>query len=828
MRSLPFLLVSVPLFLSSFASAEDTAEGVQFFEEKIRPVLVKHCYECHSADSKEVKGGLLLDTREGIQHGGESGHGVVPGNPKQSTILEALRYESFEMPPDGQLPERIIQDFQTWVMMGAPDPREGKSNLIKRTIDFDEARNFWAFQPITAPEIPTVRDEEWPATDIDQFVLARLEQEGLQPVGDAEPNLLVRRVFFDLTGLPPAPADVETFAADPSAAAYEELIDRLLDSPQFGERWGRHWLDVVRFAESTGMERNFTYPHAWRYRDYVINAFNADKPFDQFLREQVAGDLLPADNAQQRAEQLVATGMLAIGPKLLNETNDEAFQMEVVDDQIDVVSRAFLGLTASCARCHDHKFDPIPQSEYYALAGIFCSTGTHYGTVTQNGNRQPAELIALEGMQAGTVKVGNKSNDKNASPKDVSRQIANVEKKLKDLQKRKGKNAATDKQIAAAEKQLRNLRAQQKKSGDTTEDQGVADKRAGQPTAPAMLLMGTLDGPEVGDTRLRLRGEPRDYGDKIPRGFLTIATLSESPQLPDDRSGREQLADWLLEETNPLTARVAVNRIWLHLFGRGIVESVNNFGANGTLPSHPQLLDHLALQFRENGWSVKDMIRSIMLSRVYRLSTQDDSLGLEKNPDNTLLWRMNQRRLEVEAIRDAMLAASGQLDLAPMQGSVVATIGDGNVGQTIKQDRFDLESFKRSVYLPIVRGAVPEMLNIFDFPEPSIISGQREETIVPTQALFMMNSELVVGQSEQLARRLLDQDELDASGRVDQAFMLTLSRHPSASEIDAALDFISEAGRMSDSDMPETEKRLIGWTGFCQALLASAEFRYLD
>ncbi len=824
------LLAAVPLCLllaGSWSTGADDSTDIEFFEERIRPVLVKSCYKCHSDESKEVKGGLLLDTREGIQRGGESGHGVVPGKLDQSTIIEAIRYEGLEMPPDEQLPESVITDFEKWVLMGAPDLRDGKAMLIQKTIDFDQARQFWAFQPIAQPAIPAVQDADWPATDIDRFVLARLEEDGLHPVGDAEPAQLVRRVFFDLTGLPPGPADVESFVADPSPEAYEALIDRLLDSPQFGERWGRHWMDVVRFAESTGMERNFTYPHAWRYRDYVIESFNEDKPFDQFVREQVAGDLLPAATSAERGEQIVATGMLAIGPKLLNENNAEAFRMEVVDDQIDVVSRAFLGLTASCARCHDHKFDPIPQSEYYALAGIFCSTDTLFGTATQNGNRQPAELIALSGTSVKPVKADGKStNNANDSRKDVRKLITALEARLKSLQKRDEKNKTIERQIANVEKQLRTLRGQTK-----TPDAISDDKPAEEPdvtTTEPVLLMGTLDAGSVADTQVRLRGEPRDHGDTVRRGFLTIATLSDPPAIPEDHSGRRQLADWLVDEANPLTARVAVNRIWQHLFGRGIVPTANNFGVSGVPPSHPELLDHLSMRFQENGWSFKETIREIMLSRVYRLSTQDDTAALEVDPDNTLLWRMNQRRLEVEAIRDAMLAAAGQIDLTPMQGSVVATIGDGNVGQGIREERFALDSFKRSVYMPIVRGAVPEMLKIFDFPEPSIISDQREETIVPTQALFMMNSDFVVAQSEQLARRVLADEGLDSLGRVDLAYQLTLARHPSAGEAEMSLDFIEQANQMSDTDKSDADRTLIGWTGFCQALLASAEFRYLD
>ena len=822
MRLFVSLTVTCLILAASTSCADDDQEGIDFFEKNIRPVLVKRCYKCHSADSEEAKGGLLLDSRDGIRRGGESGHAVVPGDLSESLILGAIKHETFEMPPEEPLPPAVVRNFEKWIRMGAPDPREGKAPLIQREIDFEKAREHWAYRPITKTETPDLQDawENWPVSDIDRFIAAKLQEHELAPVGDADPSQLVRRVYFDLTGLPPTPEQVDEFVTDPSEEALEALIDELLDSPRFGERWGRHWLDVVRFAESTGMERNFTYPHAWRYRDYVIESFNRDKPFDQFLREQIAGDLLPGSSARDKEQQLAATGVLAVGTKLLNERDKDAFQMEIVDDQIDVVSRAFLGLTASCARCHDHKFDPIPQKEYYALAGIFCSTDTHYGTVSQNGNRQPGSLIALRGEQVGAVSTGKSNNKKTANLTSLNRQLKSQQKRIADLKKRKTQNASTKKQIAAAEKRVRTLRKQISEH----EAAGVDKKDDG---AKPTLLMGTLEGGTIGDTQLRIRGEPRDKGETIPRGFLTIATLSEPPAIPEKASGREQLADWLLDDSNPLTARVAANRIWQHLFGRGIVPTVNNFGRNGTPPSHPELLDYLAVRLRSNGWSWKQTIREIMLSRVYRLGTEDNDRALEIDPDNHLLWRMNQRRLEVEAIRDAMLAASGRLDLAPMQGSVVATIGDGNVGRGIDPSKLVMQSFKRSVYLPIVRSAVPEMLRIFDFPEPSIIGGQRDVTTVPTQALYMMNSEFVTTQSDALARRVLAEQQDDAD-RIAQAYLLTLARRPSAGETEVALDFIERAGELAEEEMPEEQRQLRGWSGFCQALLASAEFRYLD
>ncbi len=423
---------SVLLFLAvgNLPAAEPTAKQIEFFEKKIRPVFVSKCYKCHSAKSKKLKGELLLDTREGIRRGGETGHGIVPGNLDESMVLSAIRYDGLEMPPDEQLPDNVIADFERWIKMGAPDPRDGKSAPIRHTINFEKAREFWAFKPIGNPKPPKTNDPKWALYEIDHFILSRLEAKELKPILDAEPRVLVRRLYFDLIGLPPSPEQVEEFVADPSPAAFASLVDRLLKSPQFGERWGRHWMDVVRYAESTGMERNYTFPQAWHYRDYVIDAFNSDLPFDQFIKEQVAGDLLPSKDKKQRDKQLIATGMLAMGPKSLNERNKEKFAMDIVDEQIDVISRAFLGLTASCARCHDHKFDPIPQKEYYQLAGIFRSTNTFFGTGGGRGNRQAGQLIALRADALTPVRVaGNGKGKKNAAKKQKA-QLRSAQKRL--------------------------------------------------------------------------------------------------------------------------------------------------------------------------------------------------------------------------------------------------------------------------------------------------------------------------------------------------------------------------------------------------------------
>ena len=808
------------------------AEQTAFFEKHIRPVLVAECYECHSASSKSVKGGLLIDTRDGIRGGGDSGHAVVPGAVADSLIIEAMLHEGLEMPPEKKLDSGVIEKFKIWIQRGAFDPREGKSKLVRDEVDLRQAREFWSFKDVKPVEIPKVGDRQWVKSDIDRFVLARLESSGISPTHDSEPRALARRIFFDVIGLPPTVEQVQSFVTESQEnadQAIEKLVNRLLDTPQFGERWGRHWLDVVRYAESTGMERNGTYTSAWRYRDYVIDAFNRDLPYDVFIQEQLAGDLLDSTSSSDRRRKLTATGMLAMGPKSLNEQNKEKFLMDVVDEQIDVVSRAFLGVTASCARCHDHKFDPIPQSEYYALAGIFASTRTLYGTAKTNGNRNPGQLISIVGDDLKMVAVSGSSKG-NVEVKRIRKQLKSLSLKL----------ATSKKRLAAAKspsaRQQANARVQEAEDAVKRFKSRLkqADEKTKTGPAKATLVMGVVESEKPKDTRLRVRGEPSDYGDVIPRGFLTIGSDSEHPVLKTDGSGRRELAEWIARPQNPLTARVAVNRVWQHLFGRGIVTTVNNFGANGTRPTHPLLLDHLANEFISSGWSMKQLIRQVMSSRVYRLSaagnaSKEFSAAVAVDPENTLLWRMNQRRLEGEVIRDAMLSVSGVLNLEPRKGSPVVALGEGLVGQTVKVDSLQQEDRLRSVYLPIVRGAVPEMLSLFDFPEPSIVAGTRNVTTVPTQALFMMNSDAVADLSQHFAKRLLLGDS-GAEERVALGYRIAISRDPTSEEVARAVAFVVDAETMLQQvdKMDVAESQLTAWAGFCQSLLASSEFRYLN
>jgi hypothetical protein len=719
-------------------------DGVDFSEKNIRPVLVKRCYECHSADAEEAEGGFLLDTRETIRRGGDSGHAVVPGDPTESLLLQAILYESLEMPPDERIPDRVIADFRQWIEMGAPDPRAGCGVPVAAQAE----KELWSVQPIRSTAAPPVAANDWPRSAIDRFV------QNLSPVGDATPAVLLRRLYFDLVGLPPTVEVSEAFERDPSSAAFSRIVDQLLDSPQFGERWGRHWLDVVRFGESNGRDRDVLMPHAWRFRNYVVDAINADVPFDRFITEQIAGDLLPAKSSDERDRLRVATGMLAVGSKSLTGGGLES---DLIDDQIDVVGRAILGLTISCAHCHDHKFDPIPTRDYYAMAGIFRSTETRFG----GGLRRPKDVL---GKTSVLLVLGENVEQQTEQLKEAHEAVKRLEKKKKRLEKRvKSLESRLPKNwkslVAAVDRQAGNAI----KASDAV-DGKVAERIRKYAEAVAQLAavgkeiksydqlqfqfaVGVQDAKKIVDSAIHIRGERSQLGEIVPRGFVSAFEVESSEPIGPDQSGRLELSSWSTSPDNPFTARVAVNRIWQRLFGRGLVESVDNLGNAGHPPTHPELLDFLADQFIKNGWSIKRTVREFVHTRTYRLASDPSADNVAVDPDNRLYWRMPRKRLEAEAIRDAMLAGSGQLVLAPPESFAVAEIGDGEVGRGIDLSPLKRPFPHRSVYLPIIRGILPEVLKVFDFPEPSNIKGQRDVTNVPAQSLYLMNSSFVLDQA---------------------------------------------------------------------------------
>ena len=965
-RLLAGMLCTVVVATTGRSLAADSAKTA-FFESRIRPVLVKHCYECHSAKSKKVKGGLLLDTAAAFRKGGDTGAPIVPGKPDKSLLMEALRYESLEMPPEGRLPENVIKDFQRWIEMGAADSRSGGApKSARKEIDIDAGRKFWAFQPPRRHARPATKNTNWPRSDIDAFILAKLESAGLKPAADADRRTLARRLYFDLIGLPPEPQDVAAFVNDASPGAIESLVDRLLRSPQFGVHWGRHWLDIARYADSNGSDFNATFHNAWRYRDYVVDAFNQDKPYDRFVVEQIAGDLLPYESDAQRTVQMVATGFLMVGAKMLSERDKEKLRMDVIDEQIDTIGKSLMGLTLGCARCHDHKFDPIPARDYYALAGIFRSIITLQGESQQYVSTwKPRELPATLEHRAAVEKY-------NAAKKELTAGIAAAGKEMKEAKSLaeklgRGENVLTIDDVAAkkigrwkdstytagfvgkgyihddnadkGEKSVRfpievpkdalyevrlsytggNGRAanvpvtvagadgektvllnqkQKPKIGNlyasvgrfqfvsgktasvTISNRGTkghvivdavqlvevdaagkpvlskneidADKIASAHRAvkaleekakglnerlkqlkanappPLPRAFAVSEREKIDDCKIRIRGEHNNLGPKVPRGFVQVAVANTQPPISGTESGRRELAAWIASPRHPLTARVMVNRIWYHLLGEGIVPSLDNFGKIGERPTHPQLLDHLAVEFIKDGWSIKRAIRRIVLSRVYQMSSDHDQLSAKADPQNRWLWRARRRRLPAEAIRDSMLFVSGRLDPTP-GGSPVAGLGTLVTANTASDKGFKRKaSWRRSLYLPIIRNELPTILTVFDFADPDFVTGKRPVTNVPVQALLLMNSPFVMDAADQTAARVLAGKPESDLELVKATYSRLLCREPTKAESSRAVAFLAAARKPKNVKQSSAKAAAQALSELIHVLLASSEFRMLN
>jgi len=806
-----FALASVGIAAAAPAPALDH-EQAAFFEAKVRPLLSKHCYDCHSARAEKVKGGLLLDTRQGWQAGGDTGDVIVPGDPDASLLVETVRYRDpdLQMPPKYKLSDEEIEVLEHWVRLGAPDPRTGEAKATAQpsAINLEQGKRHWAFKPVTAPSLPPVRDASWVRDDADRFILAKLEASDLRPVGDADRFSLLRRVTLDLTGLPPAPQEISAFVSDPASddVALAKVVDRLLASPAFGERWGRHWLDVARYADSVGKTRNVPFPYAWRYRNHVIDAFHADQPYDAFITEQIAGDLLDSATEEERQRRLVASGWLALGSMDLNERDQVQFSLDRIDDQMDTLGRATMGLTLGCARCHDHKFDPVAQTDYYALAGIFASTRTLSGQTNRPGGQprvyhDPRLLASLGGGGGAAARVSAQE----------------LEDRLKELRAQMKSKKLGEKQRRELYAEMAELRLHLEAMMPDPKAEKTARKREAPQFDPdAPLAMSAMDGPIL-DLALRVRGEPDLEGDVVPRGFPAILVHGETPELPEDASGRLELARWLASPEHPLTARVMTNRAWAHLFGRGIVETVDNFGLSGAAPTHPELLDHLAVRFVEGGWSVKSLIRSLVLSRTYRLAVAYPAANVAADEGNQLFWRANFRRMEAEAIRDSILAAAGTLETDRPGGAPFDRTVGGDLGKVNRRSGEPADVIARpvrSVYLPVFRSRLPGMFTVFDFAEPDQVNGQRGVTTVPTQALFFLNNAFVVSTARAVADQLLDGTGDDGS-RVREAYARVLGRFPTPEETSRSLAYVAR------------ESGPAGWAAFVQALFSSAEFRYV-
>ncbi|MDB5313576.1 MAG: hypothetical protein JWO38_7778 [Gemmataceae bacterium] len=790
-------------------------DAAGFFEKKVRPILAERCLVCHGPDKQ--KGGLRLDSRAAVLAGGERGAAVVPGKPEESSLVRAVRHgDELKMPPKDKLPDAEIAALAEWVRLGAPWPdSQVQANPTPKTGDrpfTPEEKAFWAFQPVRRSDPPRVKAAAWCRTPIDHFVLAKLEAAGFTPALEADKLTLLRRVTFDLTGLLPTPGEVDAFLADTSPNAWEKVVDQLLASPAYGEKWGRRWLDVARYADSNGMDENLAHANAWRYRDWVIRSFNGDMPYDRFVREQIAGDLIPGGTDRDRADRLTATGFLVVGPKMLAEDDPVKMRMDIIDEQVDTIGQAVLGLTLGCARCHDHKFDPVRTADYYGLAGIFYSTKTmrSYGVVAQWHERSvatPEQAAALAAHE----------------------KVVAAAKAVAAARQRPALDAVAGAAVGTADR--------------TRLQNQVAKLEKARPPAAETMAVEDDKGQNV---RVHLRGNHLTLGAEAPRRFPRIIAGDAPPSLGADRSGRLEFAEWVTRPDHPLTPRVMANRIWAGHFGAGLVRSPDNFGRLGERPTHPELLDWLADEFVRAKWSVKHLHRVIVNSAVYRMSSSAERGGRSAesrttifglsvprsafrdprllDPENKLLSHFNRRRLDAEEVRDAMLATAGLLDRTA--GGTLLTVGNRQY-VTVHRNYEGYASTRRSVYLPVVRSAVFDVLQTLDFPDPSVPNGQRPTTTVPTQALLMLNSALADQTAGAFAKSLLAPGGDDA-GRVREAYRRAYGRAPTTLEVEKVTAYLEKSERAADPKSSPEVRRLKAWRGFCRVLLASNEFVFVE
>ena len=893
------------------------------FEKRIRPLLHKHCVPCHNATT--TLGGLRLDIAAGAIKA------VIPGDAVASPLVNAIRYEGkHKMPPSGKLPASEIAALTSWVSSGAHWPETLAS--------INATTTHWAFIPprrFAAPKVAGVTN------NIDAFLRAPVIAKGLRPAPRTDKRTLIRRAYFDITGLPPAPKDVEAFVADKSPDAFSKVIDTLLASPAFGERWGRHWLDVARYADSNGLDENLAHGNAFRYRDWVVKALNQDLPYNRFVQYQIAGDLLPAANDAERADMLTATGYLSLGPKVLAEQDKPKLVMDIVDEQIEVVSKSVMGVTIACARCHDHKFDPISTKEYYALAGIFKSTKTmeNLGFVSAWNERQietgdakvsaakyesdvlaPLRATADKARAAVTQALsasggaaiaatsftkGNVAKDaygpgsinSNATPALIEYKVTvpaagayklaaeyasnenravdifvNGNKQLNDVaaldtggfrDDRKAWQVLGTVNLTAGDNVLRITRggpiphffrylllpvgSSDIAALQTTAekaDKALADAAAKKPE-PVFVMAVEDSKPE--DVRIHIRGDTQTLGDLAPRGFPAALCGGNFIPVPDpDKSGRLSLAMWMTQPSHPLTSRVMVDRVFRHLFGLGLVNTPDNWGIRGEKPSNPKLLDTLAVTFAtDDNWSVKRLIKRLMLTDTYAQSSlaytvKPGSVALVDgkkrpvadpmivDPANQLLWRANRRRLDAEPLRDAMLAVSGQLDRT-IGGTFLGTKNRDYVTNDQSGNGARYDALRRSIYLPVIRNAVYDYLQAFDFGDPSMVNAARTATTVAPQALYVMNSPMVIDFSKKFAQKMLALPGISEIERMNAATYEAIGRPQTDAEKAIATRFFIAYDLVLEDAVPDSaDRRRRIWDAYCQALLASNNFAYVE
>ena len=825
-------LAAVPAGAVAAADAPsmDDAARVKFFEEKVRPVLQTHCVKCHGGE--KTKAGLRLTSRAAVLAGGDTGAAVVPERAGESLLIQAVGYanDKLQMPPSGKMPQADIDVLGTWVEMGLPWT-PGHEDAAPAVPDAhgppkvdDKARAFWSFKPVARPAVPEVAGREWVRNPVDAFVLAKLEAKGFKPAEPADKVALVRRATYDLTGLPPTPAEVEAFVADASPDAYEKLVDRLLASPHYGEKWGRHWLDLVRFAETNSYERDGRKPNAWRYRDYVIRSFNDDKPYDRFLTEQLAGDELP--DADTNPDAIVATGFYRLGIWDNEPADRELARYDGLDDIVATVGQAFLGLTVDCARCHDHKIDPIPQRDYYKMVAFFQNIHDY----TDGG---PTDQAPLATNAADREAIAAREVERRRQVELARVAVNEAEDNFRQLLSGEaGRGVVSDSELPSliASEGARVLgRERYDEYLGLKQKLQVLRKPAEQSD---MALSVSERGPQAPETFVLLRGNPQSPGPKVEPGFLEVVSQTEPtvpPPAPGAKSSgrRTVLAQWIASRENPLTARVMANRIWQYHFGRGIVRSSSNFGYAGDAPTHPELLDWLAAEFTDRGWGMKHMHRLIMTSSAYRMSSKADPAALAADPRNDLMWRFDMRRLTAEEIRDSILSANGTLNKAMFGPGVFPPIPrEVMVGQSRPGEGWGKstpeEAARRSVYVHAKRALRLPILEGFDGAETDKSCPVRFVTVQPTQALGMLNGEFLNAEAAKLADRVRREAGADRGKQVKLALRLVTGREPTIDEVGRGMTLLTA---LTESEGVPADRAM---NYFCLVALNLNEFVYLD
>ena len=819
-------------------------EGIDFFEQKIRPVLVDRCYSCHSANAaakKNLKGGLLLDTREALRKGGESGPAIIPGKPRESLLIAAIRHESLEMPPKEKLSAQVIADFEKWVQIGAPDPRD---ELVATTtgIDIAAARRSWTYQTPKLPPEPTITNNKWPRSKIDRLLLATLESNHLTPAPPANKRTLIRRAAYDLLGLPPTADEIMAFLSDDSPNAFARAVDQMLRSPDFGIRWARHWLDNVRYAQddpTCAANDNGTFSIG-PYRDWVVKSFNQDLPYDQFIRLQVAGDLIPMEDPELiNADGLTATGIWGLA-HLIEGNDKEKVIADFVDEQLDGLGRTFLGLTISCSRCHDHKFDPISQEDYYALSGIFYSSHifTFKGKSARTRNRIQQRAVSTK-------------TDHDQLAKD-EKQLANIEAQIAPLEKKYSKaleliqvrrdleeqlklqktagddKSKYDKRITELRDKESELAADQEKNGWDENPEELKEHAKlvtlrdefNEKVSRFPLRMIIQEGPvpetrhkTTGDMPIFVRGDHLNPGEIVARAIPGVfATGNDDFEITG--SGRLELANWLTQPDHPLTARVMANRIWQHLFGRGIVATPSNFGRLGQPPTHPELLDYLAVRLVESGWSVKSLIREIMTSQAYQQASITTTDNLSRDPNNEWFGRMNRKRLDAEALMDTLAVHNNVVKRSDPTAPVWKLVLSG-----------------RMLFNEFSRDKPPTTSDLFDGANPDLIVPARIDSTSAPQALFMLNNDIVLGTANTLATNLTAGSQRRRQ-RISIIYQQLFGRPASLVEYRLATELLRTSTetrqQLATSGQSDVDVITGPWEDLCVALLCNNEFLYID